>query len=84
MLGVPRHDIQTQIKLPTYKEEYGDGDALLSRELLFYDGEPFEPAQIAARVRDIMAGKAHSLDVTEPKSSIPGNSLMITIGRSDA
>ena len=33
--------------------------------ILKYDGEPFEPAQIAARVRAIVAGQPHSLDVTE-------------------
>jgi len=37
----------------------------VSEQILKYDGEPFEPAQIAARVRDILAGKAHSLDVSE-------------------
>jgi pyruvate/2-oxoacid:ferredoxin oxidoreductase alpha subunit len=37
----------------------------VSAHILKYDGEPFEPAQIAARVRDIVAGKPLSLDVTE-------------------
>jgi len=37
----------------------------VSDHILKYDGEPFEPAQIAARVRDIIAGKPLSLDVTE-------------------
>ena len=39
-----------------------------SETILKYDGEPFEPAQIAARVRDIIAGKPHSLDVTEAEA----------------
>ena len=33
-----------------------------------YDGEPFEPAHIAAQVREILAGKAASLDVTEAEA----------------
>jgi hypothetical protein len=37
----------------------------VSDHILKYDGEPFEPAQIAAQVRAILAGKPRSLDVTE-------------------
>jgi 2-oxoglutarate ferredoxin oxidoreductase subunit alpha len=40
----------------------------VSDHILKYDGEPFEPAQIAARVRAILEGKPHSLDVTEAEA----------------
>jgi 2-oxoglutarate ferredoxin oxidoreductase subunit alpha len=36
--------------------------------ILKYDGEPFEPAQIAAEVRGLLAGKKPSLDVTEAEA----------------
>jgi hypothetical protein len=35
---------------------------------LKYDGEPFEPGQIAAQVRAIVEGKPRSLDVTESEA----------------
>jgi hypothetical protein len=37
----------------------------VSNLILRYDGEPFEPAQVTQQVRDLMAGKKLSLDVTE-------------------
>ena len=40
----------------------------VSDHILKYDGEPFEPAQIANRVKEILAGKALSLDVTESEA----------------
>ncbi len=36
--------------------------------ILKYDGEPFEPAGIAAQVRAILKGEKHSLDVTEAEA----------------
>jgi 2-oxoglutarate ferredoxin oxidoreductase subunit alpha len=36
--------------------------------ILKYDGEPFEPRQIAAQVRAILAGQPRSLDVTEAEA----------------
>jgi 2-oxoglutarate ferredoxin oxidoreductase subunit alpha len=40
----------------------------VSAQILKYDGEPFEPRQIAEQVRAIVAGKPHSLDVTESEA----------------
>jgi len=40
----------------------------VSDQILKYDGEPFEPAQIAAQVRAIVEGKPRSLDVTESEA----------------
>ena len=37
----------------------------VSDHILKYDGEPFEPAQIAEQVRMILSGQPRSLDVTE-------------------
>ncbi len=37
-------------------------------KILKYDGEPFEPAQIAAQVRASIAGQQASLDVTEAEA----------------
>ena len=36
--------------------------------ILKYDGEPFEPRQIAAQVRAILEGQPRSLDVTEAEA----------------
>ena len=36
--------------------------------ILKYDGEPFEPAQVTAQVRALLAGKKESLDVTESEA----------------
>ena len=47
------------------RAETGHG---VSDQILKYDGEPFEPAQIAAQVRAIVAGKPRSLDVTEAEA----------------
>jgi 2-oxoglutarate ferredoxin oxidoreductase subunit alpha len=47
------------------RAETGHG---VSDMILKYDGEPFEPRQIAARVRAIVEGKPHSLDVTESEA----------------
>jgi hypothetical protein len=41
----------------------------VSDHYLKYDGEPFEPLQIVDRVRAILAGRAHSLDVTQEEAS---------------
>jgi 2-oxoglutarate/2-oxoacid ferredoxin oxidoreductase subunit alpha len=46
----------------------GETSHAVSDHILKYDGEPFEPAQIAARVRAILEGKPHSLDVTEAEA----------------
>jgi pyruvate/2-oxoacid:ferredoxin oxidoreductase alpha subunit len=40
----------------------------VSAKILKYDGEPFEPGQIAAEVRTIVAGKPRSLDVSEAEA----------------
>ena len=40
----------------------------VSATILKYDGEPFEPGQIAAQVRAIVGGKPRSLDVTEAEA----------------
>ena len=40
----------------------------VSDQILKYDGEPFEPAQISAQVRAIVAGQPRSLDVTESEA----------------
>jgi 2-oxoglutarate ferredoxin oxidoreductase subunit alpha len=40
----------------------------VSDMILKYDGEPFEPRQIAAQVRAIVEGKPRSLDVTEDEA----------------
>jgi hypothetical protein len=40
----------------------------VNEKILKYDGEPFEPGQIAAQVRALLAGKSHSLDVTESEA----------------
>jgi 2-oxoglutarate ferredoxin oxidoreductase subunit alpha len=40
----------------------------VSEMILKYDGEPFEPRQIAEQVRTIMAGKPRTLDVTETEA----------------
>jgi 2-oxoglutarate ferredoxin oxidoreductase subunit alpha len=40
----------------------------VSDKILKYDGEPFEPGQIAAQVRTILEGKPRSLDVTEAEA----------------
>jgi 2-oxoglutarate ferredoxin oxidoreductase subunit alpha len=40
----------------------------VSDQILKYDGEPFEPAQITAQVRAIVAGQPRSLDVTESEA----------------
>lgn len=53
------------------------------RMIEIWNGEEFIGAIYPAE-RGVHIVSKHSLDVTEPKSSIPGNSLMITIGRSDA
>jgi 2-oxoglutarate/2-oxoacid ferredoxin oxidoreductase subunit alpha len=36
--------------------------------ILKYDGEPFEPAQVTAQVRALLAGKKESLDVSESEA----------------
>ena len=36
--------------------------------ILKYDGEPFEPAQVAQQVQGLLAGKKESLDVTEAEA----------------
>jgi pyruvate/2-oxoacid:ferredoxin oxidoreductase alpha subunit len=40
----------------------------VSAQILKYDGEPFEPRQIAEQVRAIVAGKPRTLDVTESEA----------------
>jgi 2-oxoglutarate ferredoxin oxidoreductase subunit alpha len=40
----------------------------VNEKILKYDGEPFEPAQIATQVRALMQGKPLSLDVTEAEA----------------
>ena len=40
----------------------------VSEQILKYDGEPFEPAQITAQVRTIVEGQPRSLDVTESEA----------------
>jgi 2-oxoglutarate ferredoxin oxidoreductase subunit alpha len=47
------------------RAETGHG---VSEQILKYDGEPFEPGQIAAQVRAIIEGKPRSLDVTEAEA----------------
>jgi hypothetical protein len=37
-------------------------------KILKYDGEPLEPAAIAAQVRAILKGQSHSLDVTQSEA----------------
>lgn len=33
-----------------------------------YDGEPFEPAYVVERIKEVLSGKDHDLDVTEPEA----------------